>query len=465
MHAAASTILCQQALYNRLDALSPVFEGPWRWVMVAVIALPVAVVAWAIVGQRWRPDGVRRCPRCAHEFDPTASFAAPAGVRCGECGTVTHDARRALRRRGRWAVAAIAAASAVVLATPYLLWQGAHAAVAAALLPRWVESERAALADGTVVARQVDPVHAWLGWDPPAGGPPRWANRYPGWRDSERVMVGVPGVHGGAPAVEITDIIGPPPYAFGAMPSAAGWASPALPEAGAPGFGGDLNGDGRGDVVIGSINTGTLGGIVWGAIDAGATTESAVIRELGDGIFRRDEAHGDWTFVRRCMGFRYNLTPGAFAQDLGIVCTWDRARGAWVEDAARMRRPADVARLAAQAHAARTAFDGCLRDADKSGRLSDAQQPTAMDAALAALREGRAGEGDFLPCPEMVGAVLGGVQELLVSGHGQEWEEWVRVSWPDGATASFRDRFIHDVRRAIDGSGCAAFLKELNGLR
>jgi hypothetical protein len=88
-----------------------------------------------------------------------------------------------------------------------------------------------------------------------------------------------------------------------------------------------------------------------------------------------------------------------------------------------------------------------------------------MDAALAALREGRAGEGDFLPCPEMVGAVLGGVRELLVSGHGQEWEEWVRVSWPDGATASFRDRFIHDVRRAIDGSGCAAFLKELNGLR
>ena len=190
---ATCQFLAQQALYNRLDALSPVFEGPWRWAMFAAIAVPVLVIAWALLGRRWRPDGVRRCPRCAHEFDPTASFAAPEGVRCGECGAVTHDARRALRRRGRWAVAAIAAASAVVLATPYLLWQGAHAVVAAVLLPRWVACERAAPADGIVVVHQVDPVHAWLGWDPPAGGPPRWANRYPGWRDSERVMVGVPG--------------------------------------------------------------------------------------------------------------------------------------------------------------------------------------------------------------------------------------------------------------------------------
>lgn len=465
MPVAASAIIAQQALYDRLDVLSPAFQGPWRWVTFAAAALPLGFAAWAVLGRRWRPDGVRRCPRCAHAFDPATAFGAPDGVRCSECGAVTHDERHALRRRGRWAVAAVAVVAAALLATPYLLWQGTHCVVAAALLPRWAEADRAAFADGTCVVRQVDPVHAWLAWEPPMGGSTRWAGRYPGWRDHERVLVGVPGVRGGAPVVEIVDSVGPPPYAFGAEPAASGWAAQAMPAPGVPGFGGDIDGDGLGDVCIGSINTGSGGGIEWGCIDPAATTESAVIRTVGDGIFRRDEARGGWVFLRVCHGFRYQLTPGAYAQDLLVACTWDRDRHAWVEDAARMRRPADAARLAGHAKAARDSLDACLSAAAKAGRLADAQQATPMDAALAALREGRAGEGDYLPCPEMVGALVAGVQELIVSGHGQEWEEWVRVAWPEAATASFRDRFIHDVRRAIEVCGCAAFLKELNGLR
>ncbi len=465
MHAAATTLLAQQALYDRLDVLSPAFEGPWRWATFAAMALPLAVVLWSILGRRWRPDGVRRCPRCAHAFDPTAAFGSPGGVRCSECGTVTHEERDALRRHGRWAMAGVACAVAVVLALPYLLWQGAHCVVASALLPRWVEQGRADFPDGSCVVRQVDPLHAWLGWDPPIGGPPRWADRYPGWRDHERVLVGVPGLHGGASVIEIAGAIGPPPYAFGVVPPAAGWAQPAMPEPGAPGFGGDVDGDGRGDVCIGSINTGSGGGVVWGCIDPAATTDAAAIRTVGDGIFRRDEARGDWTFLRVCHGFRYQVTPGAYAQDLLVACTWDRERRAWVEDAPRMRRPADASRLAAHAKAARDTFGACLAGAAKSGRLGDAQQASPMDAALAALREGRAGEGDYLPCPEMIGAMVAGVQELIVSGHGREWEEWVRIAWPEAATASFRDRFIHDIRRALDACECAAFLKELNGLR
>lgn len=465
MPAATPAILAQQALYARLDALSPAFEGPWRWVTLAVVVMPLAWTAWAILGRRWRSDGVRRCPRCSQAFAPSASFAGSEGARCSECGSVTLDERLALRRRGRWTVAALPVALSALLVLPYLLWQGAHCAVAAALLPRWVERGRTAFADGVVVVHQVDPVHAWLGWEPPLVRSSRWANRYPGWRDRERVVVGVPGIRGGAPAVEITDPLGPPPYAFGVEPSAAGWSGQSMPASGAPGFGGDIDGDGRGDVCIGSINTGSGGGIVWGCVDPAATTEAAVVRVVGDGVFRRDGARGDWTFLRVCHGFRYQLTPGAYAQDLLVACTWDRDRRAWVDDAARMRRPADPARLAGHATAAREAFAACLAAATKSGRLADAQQSTPMEAALAAMREGRAGEGDYLPCPEMVGSMVAGVQELIVSGHGQGWEEWVRLAWPEAATASFRDRFIHDVRRAIEGCECAAFLKELNGLR
>ena len=178
----------------------------------------------------------------------------------------------------------------------------------------------------------------------------------------------------------------------------------------------------------------------------------------------RDAARGDWVFLRACRGFRYQAVPGAFAQDPEIACTWDRRAHEWLPDLPRMRRATDAAVLARCAAEAREAFAACEREAAARGRLSDADQPTAMAAALAALHEGRAGEGDYLPCPGMVAQIMRGVLEFVVTGNGAAWEEWVRTAWPPAATDGFRERFVAAMRVTIARAECAPLLQQLNEL-
>ncbi len=452
-------------VYDRLTPLDPALTGDWRWVTYALIAAPLAVLLWTILGRRWRADGVRRCPRCSHAFDPGARFDAPGGVRCTECGAVTQSDRVALRRRWRVTVALCAVAAAFVLATPLMLWHSVHVFVARTLLPRWVTSQSATFEGGAQVVHEVDPVQRWLGFEPnPAPG--AWHGHF---EDMETDPANGPmAVWPGADRLEIRTAPGAVPqqrtvgrFAFGvgrADPES--WAL--MPSIGSPGFGGDITGDGVGDIIVGEVNVGTSGGIDWWQVVPNASGSGQEIRQMGYGWFQRDEAHGDWVFLRRCTGFRYALTPGAYSQDPSVVCTWDTAARDWVPNAARMRRDPDRTRLAQLAREARTSYEDCERAAAKLRGPDPAQQPAADHEALIALHEGRAGLGDFLPCNQMVACFIGGVIELVSSGHGAEWEEWVRVSWP--ASDDFRDRFLADMRRVLDGCECAQFLRTLNGI-
>jgi hypothetical protein len=193
---------------------------------------------------------------------------------------------------------------------------------------------------------------------------------------------------------------------------------------------------------------------------------------IGVGMFQRDTANSGWIFMSVCHGFRYGMTPGAFCNDPLIACTWNAERHAWIPNVERMRRDPDRKALAKHAAAALDFYRECLADVADMTAGSTVNDPTSETtagdhdpaaAALEALRNGRAGMGDFLPCPAMIGSLSAGVLELLTSGHGAEWEEWVRLAWPTEATASFRDRFIADMRRTIETCECATSLRELNG--
>jgi hypothetical protein len=458
-------------VYDRLSPLEPLLAGEWRWAGYAAIALPLAITLWALVGRRWRADGTRRCPRCGHAFAPSADFGSPQGVRCTECGVIPRSELHALRRRGRRRVAAAGIAVSAVLGIPLFLWHSGHVFLARVLLPRWVTSQRAEFADGTVLVDEVDPVQEWLDLEPnPATG--AWRGWFDDetkdmdgrdapptsmWPDRRRIRAWRPGFDSTA-----TSYLGP--FVFGAD------AGEQMPAIGTPGFGGDLDGDGAPDVVIGEVNTGTLGGISWMRLreagGEGGEPRSLLLELVGTGIFHRDDAHGDWTFLEICHGFRYGITPGAYTVDPLITCTWDADRRGWVPNAARMRREFDATLLDHQRERAALEYADCERDATEAsdGAEEDGSPGAAAAAALEALRAGHSGMATFLPCPTMVGSLLVGVLELVTSGNGAQWEEWVRRSWPERASASFRDAFIADVRRSLDTCECATFLRELNGI-
>ena len=477
-------------IYTRLAPLEPLLIGPWRWAMYAAIAAPVAVVLWVMFGRRWKPDGVLRCVRCQHVFDPETRFTgtgSAAGVRCSECGSVTLTEQAALRRgRRRWIIA-VSLASALLIALPLMVWHSVPVFIARTLMPRWVTEGRAEFANGLTLVYEVDPLQEWFDIEPNTasgawsgnfedlaevsdadrnGG---WNNRtFYVWPDRRRWRVWTDASHP-------TSTAHLDHFVFGVE----GWSPTAeqcMPPVGSPGFGGDVTGDGVGDVIVGEVNGGSGGGTTWMMVTvpevAADKHGGPAITVIGMGIFRRDDAHGGWLFMSVCNGFRYGLTPGAFCNDPLIACTWNAEQRAWTPNVERMRREPDRRALAKYAADALDHYRECLADAadmTSGSTVNDLTSETtagehdAAAAALDALRNGRAGMGDFLPCPSMIGALSMGVLELLTSGHGAEWEEWVRLAWPAEATASFRDRFIADMRRTIETCECATSLRELNG--
>ena len=477
-------------IYSHLAPFQPFLTGPWHWVTYAAIVAPFAVVLWVMFGRRWKPDGVLRCAQCRHVFDPETQFAGTTGAvgaRCPECGAITLTEQAALRRGNRKRLIAASMASAFLLALPLMAWHSVHVFVARTLMPRWVTEGRAEFANGLTLVYEVDPLQEWFHLEPnTADGAWRgnfedlvpvsdadlnsgWNNRtcYM-WPDRCRVRVWTNANH----PMTVTTL---GPFVFGAEGFSPN-EEQSMPPIGSPGFGGDITGDGIGDVIVGEVNIGSLGGTTWmrvtepvAATDVGG---DPVISTIGVGVFRRDVLPGEWNFMSVCHGFRYGITPGAFSQDPLIACKWDNERSAWIPNMNRMRREPHRSVLEAHAASALEHYRQCLADAaamvtsiTPKGESAGAHAPTRDPAAAAieALRDGRAGMGDFLPCPEMIGSLADGVLELMISGHGAEWEEWVRLAWPAEASSSFRDRFIADMRRTIETCECNATLRELNG--
>jgi hypothetical protein len=60
--------------------------------------------------------------------------------------------------------------------------------------------------------------------------------------------------------------------------------------------------------------------------------------------------------------------------------------------------------------------------------------------------------------------VVAGVAELVTSGHGAEWEEWVRMAWPPRAGDSYRERFVASMRQALETCECTEVLRELGAV-
>jgi hypothetical protein len=189
---------------------------------------------------------------------------------------------------------------------------------------------------------------------------------------------------------------------------------------------------------------------------------------MGMGMFRHDEARGDWVFMADCHGFRYAFAPGAGGvRDMEIACTWDPLRRNWTPDASRMRREPDRALLARSAAEAASAWDGCERfavDGDDGGPIDEGALDEASRARLRLLRDAGAPGRTDCPCPGLMAHVVAGVAELVTSGHGAEWEEWVRMAWPRGAGDAYRERFVASMHQALETCECSEVLRELGAV-
>lgn len=87
-----------------------------HWVFAAAAGLALAVLAWAIVRVRSRPErpGRRYCRRCGYEIGDTPAGEPPA--RCSECGRPMAGRRRPVRvGRRAWRRLALPAAAAATL--------------------------------------------------------------------------------------------------------------------------------------------------------------------------------------------------------------------------------------------------------------------------------------------------------------------------------------------------------------
>jgi hypothetical protein len=435
------------SVYDRLAPLAPYLAGEWRWLGDAVIALPLCVAVWAVFGRRWRPDGVRRCTKCSHAFDPAERFDRAEGVRCTECGHVVRTEEAALARRGRVRMFAAGIATSLVVSLPLMAWHGVHVFLARALLPRWVVVQRAEFPNGLTLVEEVDPVQEVLHWAPNPDGRAWQANFHDPsgdgsamWPDRRRLRAWTDPAH-----PSVTSYLGP--CTFGAV-FAGNDGTGTMPPVGVPGFGSDITGDGAPDVVVGELNTGSGGGITWMRItlpEEAAQDGGPSFSVIGMGMFRRDDTHGDWVFMSTCHGFRYMFAPGsAGVRDPEVVCTWDPLRRTWIADASRMRRAPDRALLARSAAEAAIAWDDCERAA--AGGDDGAAESTAF------------------PCTGLMVHMTAGVAELVTAGHGAEWEGWVRAAWPPNAASAGRDRFMATMRRTLETCECASVLRELGAV-
>ena len=431
-----------------LAPLAPCIAGEWRALGYALVALPLCLSLWAALGRRWRPDGVRRCTKCSHEFDPAERFGRTEGVRCTECGHMVRNEAAALARRGRAWIFAAGIVASFLVSLPLLAWHNAHIFLARALLPRWVAVQRADFPNGLSLAEEVDPVQEILRWEPNPDGRAWDANFYDAvdkglamWPDRRRLRAWTD-----AARPSVTSYLGP--FTFGAV-FRGDDGNGTMPPVGAPGFGSDVNGDGQPDVIVGEMNPGSGGGVTWMRItlpEEAAQDGGPSFSVVGMGSFRRDEAHGDWVFMSTCHGFHYMFAPGTGGvKDPEILCTWDPLRRNWVPDPSRMRREPDRVLLSAAAAQAAGAWDECVR-------------------SIAELKDGGARDREDFPCAGVIAQVVAGVMEMVTSGHGAEWEGWVRVAWPPGAGTAERDRFVARMRRALEMCECADALRELGAV-
>jgi hypothetical protein len=272
----------------------------------------------------------------------------------------------------------------------------------------------------------------------------------------------------------VTRFIGP--YQFGVVFAGSegnSWGG-TMPPVGSPGFGSDITGDGEPDVIVGELNGGSGGGIMWmhirlpeEAAQDGGPSFSMIGIGMRMGMFRHDEARGDWVFMADCQGFRYLFGLRAVVRDMEIACTWDPLRRNWLPDASRMRREPDRELLARSASEAARAWDQCERfavDGDDGGPIDDSALDAASRARLQALRDAGASGRFGSSCPGLMAPVVAGVAELVTSGHGAEWEEWVRMTWPPRAGDSYRERFVALMRQTLQRCECTEVLQELGAV-